>query len=1613
MSNWYTEVCSHISDRIIHDYNENELYTQKSSLFFPKSQSNIVIRWKLFNFNKDIIFEFQSLSSKETTYSFPSIEVHLPEEILSNVQIFEDYDTGNIHVMFLTITGSFNRVIFDGTTYLYQNDLTSKEHWKVYQIENLKDAPVLFHCIDIDTFVVATEDGDLIVIDCPRPSNNEIYDNSYYEHEISQKNLITKNIKSLFKPFSLNKESESSSPQQIVDISSIFYKLKMTLFTVCRDKYLRIFSLYDYSCIKSISLGEIINKNITDKSLLNEEPARYISIFDVKPEISGQTFKIAVYLPECEDYASSFILFKGKLNINGDFQYLKQIGVKECDFSDVENCNMVDFQVVKNEKSDWVLWVIWKKENNETVMQHITVLHKNSEEEDEIEYNCWNKVLTKTTDEFDYGINNGLSSIQEKYIDYIFFPNRFSLTILTNTLNKYIKITQNLSNTPLNQCILKNINIESLKKIIIETIRSNVIIGKQYSHTDFYNAYQNCIQKEYERFLKICLEEYNIQNQPQSLAYNPISSTIFIVKSTNVSTLRPISTIEVIHNSFLKNIKMSNLLLLPSESFQDKHSELANYEFRNDLQKYFITLDFIIHAFTVDRWQEIRTELEYELSQHLSLGVTSFAHDFYEYNLKPELEEYNSNMVKLLKRIQQPTKLIESILSLFEALNINFKKENYNDDNCFIDVLLDINNMPPTLNQYIVGIVSSGIQQVIDSYYETCFYLLVVLICIYNTMPNHYLPNKIGLLKRCQTCFYILSIFKYFISCPTNNYNIQNDEKEMESQENNSQPRSTHKQLRFEHKPYRKPNLNKRYTDSKSALPLTQEPQAFMHYLINHYCDVDIDFSTQPGPSVINYTVFECIKQFITCDSSRLLFEEESSVSSKKLRMLQTYVDHFPLSLIYLINDLEIHNVFINILPRLITYLPTLPSTLYLRGKILLHMEENDKAHDLFLKASTGFTSETIIDESLSNILKLSRLEISNLETYYKHIINMFEIRKLHQQVINFTNYAIGLYSDKQNLTEKDKSEVDYFKKLKFIHDLELHNFDEAYSSLVSFSDPEMRIYLLRQFVTSMIKAEEILKLCSYSYTGMEEEFENIIYFKIRNSNIQSLLYSKAYDNSNPFEEQKTPEPDYNKILFTYYTFKGNFRDAALVMYYYFKQLNSILLNIQSDEKLKFIILREQSQSLLAVINSLSLVNEKSRYLMIKCETSLDELNTNTKKRRRVHSCNDEVMGSNQAIDIIQLSEIKKEYLLSLAKLEYINCNIEDAETAVSKYLEEKKYDKAVNLASHWSIDSSLLFQSLASECIVDMEKYGNVFNAEALNDQTKAWKQLEDYLKVFENSEHFSSYKKIVMETLFSLDHEIVLPKWLMQQYKKKHTEDAVRIYLKYNRIEDATKLLIHQCQKYIESCAPHKTRIWISFALLDQVKLALKEKIKDLRFEKLKFEKYELGYIKYDSESNSDSETDTESENESNSKKSTPIASDVNSDSEEEDSEFQPNDHSGTESGSENDDNDDGEEEEEEEEENSESSIDNNDEDENDHDSESEFSEEDTKIYNNPSKSDDEDNIMLSDMPSGSVVIIPKSKEEKREYKTVYNFFIGEVKHLESLYSSLKQKIDVVLKL
>jgi len=77
-----------------------------------------------------------------------------------------------------------------------------------------------------------------------------------------------------------------------------------------------------------------------------------------------------------------------------------------------------------------------------------------------------------------------------------------------------------------------------------------------------------------------------------------------------------------------------------------------------------------------------------------------------------------------------------------------------------------------------------------------------------------------------------------------------------------------------------------------------------------------------------------------------------------------------------------------------------------------------------------------------------------------------------------------------------------------------------------------------------MIKSGEILKLCSYSYTGMEEEFENILYFKIRNSSIQNLIYTKAYGDSNPFMVHKPSESDYCKILFSYHTFKGNFRDG-------------------------------------------------------------------------------------------------------------------------------------------------------------------------------------------------------------------------------------------------------------------------------------------------------------------------------------------------------------------------------------------------------------------------------------------------------------------------------------
>jgi len=333
----------------------------------------------------------------------------------------------------------------------------------------------------------------------------------------------------------------------------------------------------------------------------------------------------------------------------------------------------------------------------------------------------------------------------------------------------------------------------------------------------------------------------------------------------------------------------------------------------------------------------------------------------------------------------------------------------------------------------------------------------------------------------------------------------------------------------------------------------------------------------------------------------------------------------------------------------------------------------------------------------------------------------------------------------------------------------------------------------------------------------------------------------------------------------------------------------------------------------------------------------------------------------------------------------------------VYKYIEDGNYDKAVTLSKDLSLDSSALFQKLASECIIDLEKYGNVFNADALNEQSKAWKKLEEYLKIYENSENFSHYKKVIMDTLFSLDQQMVLPKWFIEQYKQKHTEDAIRIYLKYNRIEDATKLLIHQCQKYIESCAPPKTRIWISYALLDQVKLALKEKIKDIRFEKLKFEKYELGYVKYDTDTNSDSE-ESSNKNSNNDSDSDyrPNSNTESESSTENESENKSEDDSGSINGSKNNSH-----------EEEGSSYHN-------YNNESDFSEEETRIFNsNENDSESDNSILFSEMPSSRVTIAKNSNEMKQEYELKHKKLTEEIKNLEKLYFSLKQKIDAVLKL
>ncbi|KAJ3210408.1 hypothetical protein HDU82_008167 [Entophlyctis luteolus] len=521
----------------------------------------------------------------------------------------------------------------------------------------------------------------------------------------------------------------------------------------------------------------------------------------------------------------------------------------------------------------------------------------------------------------------------------------------------------------------------------------------------------------------------------------------------------------------------------------------------------------------------------------------------------------------------------------------------------------------------------------------------------------------------------------------------------------------------------------------------------------------------------------------------------------------------------------------------------------HLDAYVKLKCGDYESAKDGFTKAANEFIRPLDSLDKMWCLLVDENVLSGGLVSYYQYVMRLFEEVNVHKIVAGFAKLALDAMTEADKRENADLAQT-LWKKM-FKHSLEGQEFEAAYIYLSANADVDVRKYSIRSFTTALCESHQVEALCMrYNFGKLQKEVEDTLLFKAKTRKVVPI-------------PSKNGDPNYHKILYSYYTTRGDHRNASWIMYDYACRLNSVSSSDIGGGSLSEIV-TEQARSYLASINSLSLVQVEYQWLLY--ELSLDDTFSSdfvTRKRRRVSLLSNDPGYGNEPNgralapkkqEIIHLDDIRKEYALALAKLSLaeryndlaMSSNLPDPNMAVYLLSREGKFDQALRLAKIF--DESLIegiFGDFGSRCVLLCSENARSVDGKPLIENApvdwegsageKAWMALQIRLEEFKDNEPaIASYRKAIARKCLETSVDYDLPLWLVEGFKKGKGEDLIRLYLKHGLHKKACTFAIEFIRdrmkafpEYGDKIRPsHNTR-WISFSALDQLQQGLEQQL------------------------------------------------------------------------------------------------------------------------------------------------------------------------------------------
>ncbi|XP_056307658.1 nuclear pore complex protein Nup160-like [Danio aesculapii] len=487
----------------------------------------------------------------------------------------------------------------------------------------------------------------------------------------------------------------------------------------------------------------------------------------------------------------------------------------------------------------------------------------------------------------------------------------------------------------------------------------------------------------------------------------------------------------------------------------------------------------------------------------------------------------------------------------------------------------------------------------------------------------------------------------------------------------------------------------------------------------------------------------------------------------------------------------------------------------FVLGQCYLASGEGQKALQCFQEAATEVNKEEF----------LMKLTGSDEETataprllYYNKVLRLLEDIGLPELVIELATLAVS------EATDDKRSQAALWTRI-FKHHLDLGHNSQAYEALTQNPDSSRKLDCLRQLVVVLCERAQLRDLVQFSYVGLHDEVVSIIESRARAVDLMTH--------------------NYYELLYAFHINRHNYRKAGTVMFEYGMRLGREVRTLRG--------LQKQVNCYLAALNCLRLVHPD--YAWIVQPSSGVAYERPGASPKRTHDGEFAASPVNQQIDILELKDLEKEYVLALSRLTLAQQDPPSAAIAggassqemVALLVQAGLFDTSLTLCQTFNLPLTPVFEGLTFKCIKlqykgdqDQTEVWNwlaanqlptVITTKETSATDEAWRLLAHYLEKFPS--HNAPHHRCVINKLLS--HGVPVPDWLINAYKEVDAAALLRLYLNYDHLEAAAELVLefvdallgkgHQYFGIERPLSATAALVWLPYTSIDQLLRNLSE--------------------------------------------------------------------------------------------------------------------------------------------------------------------------------------------